>query len=183
MDSFTGCKVKENSPTQTELKQKDNKSFIKCTGVNKSDENKSFLKYIKGNESDPSLLKKIKRSYQCAPRECDKYTFEKGKKYFKECIEGNKSDPLLEGLKRAYQCTPKDEFTPSIIELSKCYQEQYKRNKSEVKDMMLIYAKKRIIANKCVSDNFDKITIQQYDKLYNSIIDTAEKMYTLLYEI
>lgn len=59
MDSFTGCKVKENSPTQTELKQKDNKSFIKCTGVNKSDENKSFLKYIKGNESDPSLLEGI----------------------------------------------------------------------------------------------------------------------------
>lgn len=169
----TGYKIKENGPTQTKLK-------------------KEFEKFIKDkNELKKNTVKKQSSIYEVISR-----YIEEEKEKLKTSIPNNnvrlinvkllsdQDDPLSEGIERAYQITPKDEFTPSMAELNRFVLAEFKKKEnSPIKDMMIIYEKKRLIAQKCISDNRNKITDLQYNKIYNSIIDIVVDIYTKLLKI
>lgn len=168
VNPHTGCKIKENGPTQAKLK----KEFEKFINTEKEDQLKN---------DQPSI-------YEFISKLIDENE-EKSKKnnvglLNVKLLSNEKKDPLSTGIKKAYQNAIKDKFTPSISQLKKyAMTELKKKEKSSIKDMIEIYDRKTLIAQKCIFNNIDKITNQQYDNIYNSIINIVENILTKLLQI
>lgn len=95
-----------------------------------------------------------------------------------------KNDPMYIGKRRAFDNAPQDEYTPSFKDLSEFAQkESEKSEKSEIKDLMIRYRNRKLIAQEFIFKCNRSLSEQQYDNIFSNLTDIIFRIYSLLIEL